>query len=193
MMPATNDKGPDDGRAGRAVGLFLVYVWAVAVEVFLHRRFGERYLGGQAAAVLLLIPLYCLGWQGYNLQPMFQLWVAYLLMCLLHRVDGLVARWRGERGHSYYTGWPHAIWLLRWMNEVTIKRLIEPLLLLGGGYLLRQENAPLGTFLMIGGACLFLSVTLAEQQERARTLDLNDAVIDQQQVAERFRAMRGEQ
>jgi hypothetical protein len=46
---------------------------------------------------------------------------------------------------------------------------------------------------MIGGACLFLSVTLAEQQERARTLDLNDAVIDQQQVAERFRAMRGEQ
>jgi hypothetical protein len=113
-------------------------------------------------------------------------------MCLAHRVDGLIARWRGERGHSYYTGWPHVMCLLRWMREVTVKRFFEPLMLLGLGYLLRQENAPFGTFLMCGGVCLFWSVTLAEEQERARTLDLNDAVIDQQHVAERFRDMRGE-
>src|ERR1700759_4854793 len=115
MMPSGNDKGQDNNPAAWGLALLLVSACAASVEVFLHRRFGERYLGVQAAAVLLLIPGYCLGWQGYNVQPMFLLWIAYLLMCLAHRVGGLIARWRGERGHSYYTGWPHAMCLLWWM------------------------------------------------------------------------------
>jgi hypothetical protein len=192
-MSSGKENVSNAGGNGWPVVVFLVQAWATSVEVFLHRRFGERYLGVQAAAILLLIPVYCLAWPHQDLQPMIGFLLFYVLMCAIHRIDGLASRLRGMRCHSYYTGWPHLMGLLKRANEVTVKRYAEPLLVLGIGYFIRGGNPPLGTYLIGSSLCLFLSVTLSEEQSRQRALDLNDAVIDQQQVSERFRTMRGDQ
>ncbi|MEM7398088.1 MAG: hypothetical protein AAF354_04015, partial [Pseudomonadota bacterium] len=54
-------------------------VLEASVAVFLRRRFGRRYLGGQAAAVLLLVPLWSLGWQEHDPTPLWWFLGLYLL------------------------------------------------------------------------------------------------------------------
>ena len=178
---------------GGPLAFFVVQAWATSLEVFLHRQFGERYLGVQAAAILILVPVYCLAWPRYDLQPMMAFLLFYLLLCVVHRIGGVARRLRGLHCHSYYTGWPHLMLFLRRSNEVTVKRFVEPLVVLGIGCWIRDGNPPLGTYLIGGSLCVFLAVTLSEQESRQRALDLNDAVIDQQDVTERFRTMRGDQ
>lgn len=67
---------------------FIAGVLAVSVEVFLRRSrtFGERYMGVQAALVILLVPIYCAWWGGYDVRPLFYFLAAYLFMCLVIRM-----------------------------------------------------------------------------------------------------------
>ena len=44
-------------RGGMNLAMFIVRTWATSLEVVLHHGTGERYLGWQAAAVLLLVPI----------------------------------------------------------------------------------------------------------------------------------------
>lgn len=191
-MPSGKESGGSSDKSGLPVLMFVVQAWATSVEVFLHRGFGERYLGLQAGAVLLLVPLYCLAWPHYDLRPMMMFLLAYLVMYCTARSKAVLRRWRGEQFHSYYTGRPRLMRLLPRCDEVAVKRFIEPLIVLGIGYLSAQGNRPFGTYLMCAAACLIMSVTMSVAWSRTRALDLNDAVFDQQEVAERFRAMRGE-
>ena len=68
---------------------FVREAWAISVQVFTHRRFGERYLGLQAAVVILLVPVYCMLWQHADLRPMF----LYLIAYLLHVPGGPASAW----------------------------------------------------------------------------------------------------
>jgi hypothetical protein len=182
----------ESARNGLSVGLFICRVLAVSVEVFLHKGMGERYLGLQAAAVLLLVPVYSLFWPGYDLRPLMLFLPAYLVMCFVARA-GIAARLkRGEHCHSHYTGWPHGIKPGTKCSELTAKRVVEPAIVMMAGFLLRQFNPPLGTYLMFAAAGLLISVSASDAEQRTRSLDINDAVIDQEQVADRFREMRSE-
>ena len=192
MQPNRNAGPLDEIRKSTNVAIFVCQVWAISMEVFLHRDVGERYLGPRAAAVLVLIPLYSLGWQGYDLEPLYWFLGTYFAMCFIARA-GIAARLRrGEHCHSFYTGWPRFLGPRATVSEISMKRCWEPGILSLLGFAVRDWNAPLGTYLILGAASLAISVGASEAVERQRTLDMNDAVIDQEQTAERFRAMRGE-
>jgi hypothetical protein len=174
-------------------GLFVCRIWAMSLEVFLHRDLGERYLGWNAAAVWVLVPLYLLGWQGYDCRPMVLFLPVYLAVCLAARAGMARRRLRGEQCHSMYTGWPRFLGPKAKISELRMKQVWEPAVTMLLGWAVRDEfNAPLGTYLMIGGVCLFISVSTSTAVERMQALDLSDAVLEQEMVAERFREMRGE-
>lgn len=171
-------------------GLSVSRIWATSLEVFLHSGLGHRYLGVQALAVLLLIPIYTMFWQGYDIRPLVWFLMAYLAMCFVNRIGNLARS--GERQHSYYTGWPRLIGRTSKLSELVVKRFIEPALALAIGFILRVNvNAPLGTYLMIGAGCLFVSVSASEMEDQTNLDDLHDRVIEQETIAERFRDMRG--
>ena len=186
--------GPLDSMLGTlGLALFVVRTWATSLEVFLHRDLGERYLGWNAAAVLLLVPLYLLGWERYDPGPMLLFLGAYLFFCFIARMGMVRRRMRGESCHSMYTGWPRFLGPKAKISEIRMKQFVEPPITFLVGWMVRGEfNAPLGTYLMIGAVCLVISVNASETISRMRTLDMNDAVIEQEQTAERFRIMRGD-
>lgn len=171
--------------------IFICQSLAVTAEVtLLRRRFGERYLGMQAGAGILIILLFSLCWPGYDLRPLMLYLIAYLVMCFRSRLNIIRRRLRGEFMHSYYSGLSRLTRLFPKASEVTVKRFIEPAALLGVSVMVMEFNQPLGTYLRLGGIGLFLSVNMIAVYDRARAMDLNDAVIDQEQVAEQFRNMR---
>src|SRR6185295_17133154 len=123
---------------------------AATAEVFLHksRSFGERYLGLQAAAAVLVIFFSTAFWRGENFAPVLLFLLAYLVACGLARF-GVMARVQadGVQVHTFYTGTPR---IMRWMgrmSEETVKRIVEPMLVFTIGVLTLPASEPLGTFL----------------------------------------------
>lgn len=195
MHSAPQDKtGPFSSLRGNLnLALFICRAWATSLEVFLHRDIGDRYLSWNSAAVLLLVPLYLLGWQGYDPRPLGWFLIAYLGMCGVARLNAAGRRARGEAGHSLYTGWPRFLGPKARWSEVFMKRMVEPVVTFLFGCMVRDWwNAPLGTYLMIGAVCLLLSASASDALERVRSMDLNDAIIEQQWTADRLRTYRSD-
>jgi hypothetical protein len=173
--------------------VFIAGALAASLEVFLHRRFGERYLGLQAAVVLLIVPFYSLFWEGYDPTPLLQFLLAYVVMCALARI-GIMARLRrgGAQEHSRYNGFPRLMAITRRISERTIKCVVEPMLVFFVGVFTMPTSEPLGGYLMLAALGLLISTQLTAGYERIRALDMYDAYVNQNQVAQDFRDMRGE-
>jgi hypothetical protein len=192
------DRGPSPfQQAKAALGwvAFIAGVLAVSVEVFLHRSrsFGERYVGLQGAAVLLIVPVFAAFWPGHDLRPLFWFLAAYLCMCFLVRVGVAIRLHReGPVQHSRYNGYPRAGWLTRRIGEEKVKLMVEPLLVFLAGILTLPYSEPLGAYLMLASAGLSLSVHLTVGYERMRIQNMNDAAIEQRDFAEGFRNRRGD-
>lgn len=99
---------------------------------------------------------------------------------------------KGPQEHSYYAGYPRLMRLCGCFKETTVKSCVEPILVFVTGAALCPYNEPLGGYLIFAAFGLFGSVHLAMGYERTRALDMHDAMIDQQNVTERFREMRGD-
>jgi hypothetical protein len=181
-------------RGSTNLVLWVIRIWAVSLEMFLHRNLGERYLGIQAVLALLLLSFYSVFWPGYDLRPFSLFMLLYLAMWVKARLENFAARRRGEVYHSRYTGWPSVVGPKAKFSEMTAKRFVEPGFVLAFGLTLREilGEQPLGTYLIIGSVCLYLSVHLTTTVDRAREMDLNDAVIEQEFIAERFRGSRAD-
>lgn len=187
------ESGPlEDTAAGLGWGLFLCRALAASVEVFLHRNIGERYLNWQAVAVLVIVPVFALGWEPHDSGPLMVFLMLYVLMCAVSRIRALRRRGQGSCEHSYYTGWPRLIGPKAKCSEMTFKRVFEPLLVVSGGFLLTAWNPPLGTYLMFAAGGLFLSMTAIEVENQSRALDMHDAALEQERLTERFRDLRGD-
>jgi len=181
-----------------AVGavVFVARAMALSVEVFLHRTstFGERYVGLQAGAALLIIffwPVLCE--PGHNLDPLFGYLglVFCMLLCIRARI-ALRRRRGGPQPHSYYSGTP---WLMRFtgrMSELKVKTEVEPFFVMIVGMLMVAVSPPLGGYLVMASLGLLITTKLAADYERKRALDMHDAHIAQRNVVDRFRDMRGE-
>lgn len=187
--------GPDQMKMVLGALHFVCRSLAATVEVFLHksRTFGERYLGLQAAAAVLVIFFSTAFWRDENIAPVLLFLLAYLVACGIARF-AVMARVKsgGAQIHTYYTGAPR---IMRWvgsMSEETVKRIVEPMLVFLIGALVLQANVPLGTYLMLAAGGLFASVNLAAGFDRTRALDMHDAYLDQCNAAERFREMHGQ-
>lgn len=170
---------------------YLAQVLETSVVVFLRRGFGRRYLGGHAAAVLVLVPLYSLLWEGHDPRPLFVFLGLYLLACVWARLG---ITWRRIRGrdtvHSYYSGTPPfmgARFLGARISERTAKGVIDPLCVAAIGLWLMQFSEPLGWYLVLAAGGLMASVRMAVAHQQKRVLDMRDAYLSQRSVAEQFR------
>jgi hypothetical protein len=173
-------------------GGLVIHTWATSVQVFLHKNVGDRFLGIHAAAVLLLVPVYGAFWQGYDLRPLMWFLPVYLGAVTVARLGIASRRHDGTRIHSFYTGFPRCMKARSKLSEVQFKRYIEPVLAASTGLTLcMMGERPLGVYLIIAGVCLFISVSMSELQFEQRAAAMNDQVIEQQYVAERFREMQG--
>jgi hypothetical protein len=162
--------------------VFVSRIGAVSVEVFLRRGFGQRYFGLQALLVLLLIPLWSSCCPEQDPRPLMTFLAAYVVMLLVARV-GIFCRWiRGTSPHSYYAGEPLVGRLLPWLPERAVKRFVEPLVVFAGGFYLCEFSAPLGKYLMFAAGCLLVTAWLNDLWLRKRSLDVRDAMIEQQEV-----------
>ncbi len=186
----------DGLRNAIALIVFIARAFALSVEVCLHRTstFGERYVGLQAGAALLLIffwPALCE--PGHDPDPMLTL--LGLVFCLLIGIRSRIAirrRRGGPQPHSYYSGTP---WLMRFtgrMSEAKVKSEVEPFFVAAVGGLMLALSPPLGGYLIFAGLGLLITTNLGKEYERTRALDMNDAQIEQRNIVERFRDMRGE-
>jgi hypothetical protein len=175
---------------------FVARAFAVSVEVFLHRAdsFGERYLGLQAGAALLLIffwPVFCE--PHHDPTPMFIYAGAYALACVVIRARLQLRRKRGlPQPHTRYNGTPELLRRFKRLDEVKVKQTVEPFMTFAIGAVILNFSPPLGGYLMIASAGMLISNGLAAEYERRRVSDMHDAYLEQRGVAERFRDMRGE-
>ena len=82
--------------------------------------------------------------------------------------------------------------VFRGCSEVTVKQWFEPLLVGIVAAAIGNHNVPLATYLFGAAVCLFMSVFSKEQSVRRRVMAMNDAVNEQEIIAERFRDLRGD-
>lgn len=169
--------------------LFLTQVGAVSVEVFLHKRFGSRYCRLQALMVVPLGIAYAWMWNfnGYDIRPLMYFFVAYVVALLYAQIGILVRLRRGDQVHSMYNGFPTMLKPSQAHRERTVKLWAEPLLVGGVGLLLHEINEPLGWYLLFATASLIVCNIQMVLWQRRQVVDLQDAVIEQTQVAGTFR------
>jgi hypothetical protein len=176
------------------LAVFLMQTLATSIQVFIRGGFGARYLGLNAAAVLVVVPLFFAFKRVTDFGEIGFYLTMYVAMCCLHNHGVKLRLKRGEVWHSYYDGQPV---LQRFFprlkcSEVTFKRWFEPCLVIGAGLLWAESNEPIGTYLMLCGASIACLTHFYQVQEATRLNDLNDSILDQQALAERLRESRGD-
>ncbi len=167
--------------------VFVCHVLGISVETMLHTNFGERYHSLAAFLVIPLIITLSLFFPSEDIGPLLGFLTLYILRCGTVRLGVMYRRWRRISLHSHYTGSPLIRHLLSGWKETTLKRWAEPLLVGTIGAAINEFNRPLGTYLMLAAVGLFISVQLTFMHERAKTLDVQDAIFEQTRVAERVR------
>lgn len=166
--------------------MFVIWSWSTSIEVFIRRDFGSRYLGLNAIGACVLIPLFLIFWEGYDSRPMFCFWLAFIAMCAVHRWSFL---WRGRpliSNHSFYDGWPRFFAQRQGSNEGLFKQREPPMLFILA-FPMCLISLPLGFYLFFGSGAMFVKQLVILLQRETQITDANDMMIEQMQMAERFR------
>lgn len=173
--------------------LFISKTFAISVEVFLHKGIGSRYIGIQGLGAAAIIFFWGGFWPEHDVRPMLVYLLFYFAFCFAHRMDALMRMRRGgEQGHSYYTGWPILMRFNKRANEITVKRIVEPMFVFVVGVFMCDVSEPLGTYLMVAAVGLLVSVQSNFIFDQTQATDMNDAMVQQKQLAERLRELRGD-
>jgi hypothetical protein len=181
------NQSPFDVRSALGWAVVISRIGAVSVEVFLRKGFGARYIGLQALLALLAIPLWGSCFHGDDISQLTIFLESYFVMVVVARIGVGYRLWRGDAIHSYYNGAPRLGRLFPWLSEATLKRFIEPGLVLVLGKFIHETNHPLGSYLLFAAGCLASSAWITDFAMRKRTRDLRDAIIEQQIVMGQFR------
>jgi hypothetical protein len=182
----------NDGRNASHWAMLILRSIAVTVEVFLHRSFGSRYIGTQGFVGVLVILFFgaFVGVPGTGGLMVFL--AAYLFACLVARVQIDRRKRRGfDPQHSRYTGWPYLMSIFPRCSELTVKRFIEPVLVVIVAAAVMNAAPALGLYLLMAGGVLFIMVNHDEAEERRRVQNMQDSFIDARDRAERFRSGSG--
>ena len=191
---SANSFESQEEKAAESCAWFLERVatsWPYVVEVMLHRRMGIRYLDSRCAFGLLVLLLYPLFWERYDLRP-FMIFTAVFVF--MHCAQRLKSAWmirQGDVVHSYYDGYPLLLRLCPWVSEATFKRLVEPLIIGLVGIFTLEFDHPLAVFLIAAGVLHYMMNDREERRQRMRAMTMNDAWLDNQMAADRFRGLRG--
>jgi hypothetical protein len=191
-MPQQGEKQPVLNKDAHLVGEIiegLARSTALSVEAFLHRGFGSSYIGCGLGAFLVMY-VFSTFFQGDDLRPMAIFAGLYGIVWLIAGINALIRRWRKmERVHSRYNGRPHLCRLLPGWQELNVKHL-ESLLVLFVGFVIWILNRPLGDYLMMAGVFVLVRGYFVASALRDRAVELNNAVIEQREIAEQFRQMQ---
>lgn len=195
-MPASNPNGggimQDSLKAGRIL-VFVARMFASPLEVCLRRHFGPKYFGFAAVASLVLMPLWMAFWPDKSSDALNCFSLLVLFMFARARAESSRMLREGTNVHSRSNGISR---LSRWfprMAEAKVKAKVEPAFCVIVGILLMYLSEPLGSFVLIATVGLVLAQSTIDSVERARVMELNDALIEQQSIAERFREMQQNQ
>ncbi|MBX3396697.1 MAG: hypothetical protein KF841_15175 [Phycisphaerae bacterium] len=184
----------EETRNAFGILVFIARAMAVTVEVFLHRAdsFGERYLGLQVIGGMVMIvfwPILCD--PGYPPEPLLIFLATFILMCVAVRLRTNRRITRDcPQPHSRYNGTPRLMRITGITSEVTVKRVVEPIVMWLTGAFMLSVSPPLGGYLMVTAGSLFITNSLTDGYERRRAVDMHDAYLEQRNVAERFRDMK---
>jgi hypothetical protein len=173
---------------GANLFVFLIRMGAVTVEVFLHRRFGARHLGAQAAVAVPFILVFGSFWPENDPRPLWLFLGAYLFMFLCGRIGVLFRQSRGDCEHSRYNGWPRCLRpSATGTNELRVKEFFEPFMVAFAGVFVCEWNPPLGSYLLFAAGCLYFSGWFNRMWDNERAMDLQDAISEQQHTAQSLR------
>lgn len=178
----------EDAKQAANILMMLVQILAAPTEVILRKRFGKKALSGWPPFLALIaIPFWItLCGPECDPRPMWYFMLLFIAMQFRARVESLVGNYQC---HSRYSGQSRLQPLLgRFWDEARVKSF-EGLLVIVTGLFLIPYNEALGTFLMASGACMALVVSTQISLDKARTQQMYDAWIEQQQHAEQFREM----
>ncbi len=170
---------------------FASQVIAYPVEVWLRTRMGPQHGGLIALVALFTVPMWSVFFPTENPNGLWIFWFGFLVMQLRARIETTRMIAKGDVIHSRYNGWPRLAWVFKSMPESRIKAAIEPLAVFLAALAVMEFSTPLGTYLIAAALALAFNNALIDAVAKARARELNDALIDQQQLAERFREMRG--
>jgi hypothetical protein len=185
-------RGGMTGMRSKDAFMLLINAMAISLEVFMHRDFGGRFISQQALVAAFLIPGYSLFWDERSLVPMACFYLLFVVFAVINAIRAYRRMRRGQSSHSRYSGRPKVLKAFPRLSEEKAKAYIEPLLALGVGLILLDVNQPFSVFLCFAGTCMHISARETERSMRRRAMDMNDAVCEQQDVAERFRVLQGE-
>ena len=180
--------------------------FCMSLEVFLRRRFGERYLSWGTVAVAFFGVFMTLGFVGafyHIVQPVAErsaartgtaesLWMlAFWSLCIWHKAVIWGRNRRGEQWFSYSPGDAYPIWRAMGISETTTFRIAEPLAALIGAlaFAVLGINGFVGLWLFVSGLFLLVKRQLQYHSERRTVLDM----IDSRTRSERLRTAMGRQ
>ncbi len=168
---------------------FACHTFSAPVEVLLRTGFGQNYFGLPALFSLLLIPLWGTFFPDCSLTPLFGFWWGYVAMMLVARIDQFRRSSRGEVEHTRYSGLSRLHRLFPRASELVVKGSLEPVLVLIVGFGILAVSPPLGSYLIVAGISMMVTVRIAIMDDRRRLQELSDAAIEQRQLAQQFRAV----
>jgi hypothetical protein len=114
-------------------------------------------------------------------------WLLFILMQVRARIEGIAMIARGDIRHTRFNGEPRLARLFKKTPQEKIKSHVEPSLVIVIGIVLLGYSPPLGSYLIAAGCSLAMVAGVIERLSTARTLQLHDAWLEQQDQAERFR------
>lgn len=166
-----------------AILQFIAGLFAISVQPFLRKDFGERHLSwlnlffGYTVAVnfALFGGLAGIGTgSGFSFLMLF-LWLAFVVVSLYHRYEIWRKNRSGAEWHSYYMG--TSLLPLPFSQEATYK-WIEPALVFVLGLVLVKFTPVVGIWLLISAASLLLYSHLTYYYLRQTFLDMRDGRIE---------------
>lgn len=190
-----SDPTPSGGplqKANQAAHIifFVARVLATPLEVGLRNGFGPKYFGFQAVAAAAVVPLWMAFWPGHGAALLNGFWILMLIMFARARIQSMRMVAKGDFVHTRYSGTPVLGRYFKRMSEAKIKAMCEPGIGLLIGGLIWQVDEPLGSLFVVSALSLFVVQATVENVYNARTAELNDALIEQQAISERFREMQ---
>lgn len=172
------------------VFVFVARMFAAPLEAILRRRFGYRYFGMQALMAVVLMPFWMIAWPGHSRIGLMLFWWLTIVRFIRIRIESMRLLRNGVAIHTRYNGWPKLASVFKRSTESAIKAKWEPLFCFILGWVLMSVSEPLGSLVLVSTVALVLVHSTIDAVETARVMELNDAWIEQQRIAERFREVR---
>ena len=178
-----------DFRATANLVANLAGVFSVTTEVFAHRYFGHRYIGGKGAIALIVIRVFgALCFPHHSQAGLWLFMGLYALAALKAQGEAKQLRAKGAAIHSRYNGWPKRLKLdAGEAAERRVKSFEEPLVVATMGALVYMGfDQPLGAYLMVSGCSLAFTNSLYRIKTERQDDDMRDAMIEQQMLSGRM-------